>query len=273
MADCPDRRTPGSRSPGWPAIRRRSVSELSSARRRFDLPGVLAISVANVDQMSGGRVELGLGAGWFEPEHTAYGIPFPDLGERFERLEEQLEIVTGLWSTPVGERFSFSGDHYQLSDSPALPKPVQGADLPIIIGGAGRSKTPRLAARFAAEFNFGFRSIEDFTAQRERVLEACASIGRDPATMTFSAALVVAVGTDEREFHRRAAAIGKQPDDLREFEIAGRSRPCCGDNATVAGRWCRPSLSPSPRPWRPRSSRSHRFNGSRFWADCPACRR
>ena len=152
----------------------------------FRLPGVLAISVANVDQMSGGRVELGLGAGWYEQEHMSYGIPFPDLGERFERLEEQLEILTGLWSTPIGERFSFAGRHYQLTDSPALPKPAQGSDLPLIIGGGGPRRTPRLAARFAAEFNLGFRSLSDFSAQRQRVIDACAAAGRDPASIAFS---------------------------------------------------------------------------------------
>jgi F420-dependent oxidoreductase-like protein len=187
----------------------------------FRLPGVLAISVANVDQMSGGRIELGLGAAWYEQEHTAYGIPFPDVGERFERLEEQLEIVTGLWSTPVGERFSFAGRHYQLSESPALPKPAQGADLPIIIGGGGPRRTPRLAARFATEFNLGFRSVEAFTEQRQRVIDACSAAGRDPASMTFSSALTVAIGTDEGEFRKRAAAIGRQPDELRQGGIGG----------------------------------------------------
>src|SRR6266513_1881457 len=85
----------------------------------FRLPGPLAISVAQVDQMSGGRAERGLGTGWFEREHTAYGIPFPSLGERFDRLEEQFAIVTGLWETPEGETFSFGGTHYELADSPA----------------------------------------------------------------------------------------------------------------------------------------------------------
>jgi F420-dependent oxidoreductase-like protein len=187
----------------------------------FRLPGVLAISVANVDQMSGGRIELGLGAAWYEQEHTAYGIPFPDVGERFERLEEQLEIVTGLWSTPVGERFSFAGRHYQLSESPALPKPAQGADLPIIIGGGGPRRTPRLAARFATEFNLGFRSVEAFTEQRRRVIDACSAAGRDPASMMFSSALTVAIGTDEGEFNKRAAAIGRRPDELRQGGIGG----------------------------------------------------
>ena len=187
----------------------------------FRPPGVLAIAVANVDQMSGGRIELGLGSGWYEQEHTAYGINFPDLGERFERLEEQLEIVTGLWSTPAGQAFTFAGKHYELTDSPALPKPAQGGHLPIIVGGGGQRRTPRLAARFATEFNLGFRSVDDFTAQRQRVLDACSAIGRDPASMSFSAALVAAIGTDEREYVQRATAIGREPDELRSNGIAG----------------------------------------------------
>ena len=199
----------------------------------FRLPGVLAISVANVDQMSGGRVELGLGAGWYELEHTAYGIPFPATGERFERLEEQLEIVTGLWSTPAGGRFSFAGRHYQLSDSPALPKPVQGGELPIIVGGGGPRRTPRLAARFATEFNLGFRSVKDFAAQRQRVIDACSAIGRDPASMKFSTALTVAIGTDEGEFRRRAEAVGQQPDELREAGLPASS----GEAMATMERW------------------------------------
>jgi F420-dependent oxidoreductase-like protein len=186
----------------------------------FRLPGPLAIAVANVDQMSGGRVELGLGAGWYEQEHTAYGIPFPDLGERFERLEEQLEIVTGLWSTPTGERFRFAGRHYLLVDSPALPKPTQG-NIPIIVGGGGVRRTPRLAARFAGEFNFGFRPIAEFTEQRQRVHDACTAIGRDPATMLFSAALEVVIGADDAEYRRRSAAIDRDPDEARDRRIAG----------------------------------------------------
>jgi F420-dependent oxidoreductase-like protein len=134
----------------------------------FRLPGPLAISVANVDQMSGGRVELGLGAGWFTEEHTAYGIPFPDTGERFDRFEEQLAIITGLWGTPVGERFGYQGSHYQLTDSPALPKPAQ-AKPPVIIGGMGKRRTPELAARYADEFNLPFVDEETTRAQFGRV--------------------------------------------------------------------------------------------------------
>ena len=186
----------------------------------FRLPGPLAISVANVDQMSGGRVELGLGAGWFTEEHTAYGIPFPDTGERFDRFEEQLAIITGLWATPVGERFTHDGKHYQVQDSPALPKPAQ-AKPPVLIGGMGKRRTPELAARHADEFNLPFVDVDTTTAQFQRVREACERAGRDPGTMRWSNALVVCVGADEAEVERRAAAIGRDKDELRENGVAG----------------------------------------------------
>jgi alkanesulfonate monooxygenase len=185
----------------------------------FRLPGPLAITVAQVDAMSGGRVELGLGAGWYTEEHRAYGIPFPSTGERFDRLEEQLEIVTGLWATPVGERFSYTGTHYQLADSPALPKPVQVPHPPIIVGGAGPVRTPGLAARFADEFNVPFHMVADAAAQFDRVRAACDAIGRDQPR--FSAAVVVCCGSDEVEVTRRAAAIGRDVDELREHGAAG----------------------------------------------------
>src|SRR5215218_2770348 len=187
----------------------------------FRLPGPLAISVAQVDQMSGGRVELGIGAGWFEGEHTAYGIPFPPLGERFDRYEEQLAVVTGLWATPPGETFDFAGEHYRLSGSPALPKPVQDDGIPIIVGGAGKKRTPRLAASYAAEFNVPFMSAEDNARLFTGVREACQEAGRDPGSMVYSSALVLCVGRDEAELARRAAAIGRDVDELREHGLAG----------------------------------------------------
>ncbi|GAA1993730.1 LLM class F420-dependent oxidoreductase [Isoptericola halotolerans] len=184
----------------------------------FRLPGVLAIQVAQVDQMSGGRVELGLGTGWFAAEHAAYGIPFPD--KRFGILEEQLEILTGLWGTPVGETYDFAGQHYTLADSPALPKPVQGR-IPIIVGGGGPRRTPALAARFADEYNQAFPAL-DSIGPRIRVIEkALADAGRPAGSLTQSVALVLAVGSDEAEFSRRAAAIGREPAELREHGIAG----------------------------------------------------
>ncbi|ARQ68071.1 LLM class F420-dependent oxidoreductase [Streptomyces marincola] len=184
----------------------------------FRLPGVLAIQVAQVDAMSGGRVELGIGAGWFEAEHTAYGIPFPR--EKFPRLEEQLAIVTGLWGTPVGERFSYEGDHYRLVDSPALPKPVQER-VPVLIGGMGKERTPRLAARYADEFNVPFVSVEDSAAQFGRVREAAEAAGRKPDELVYSNALVACVGRDDAEVARRAAAIGREVDELRANGLAG----------------------------------------------------
>ena len=187
----------------------------------FRWPGVLAISVAQVDAMSGGRVELGLGAGWYDGEHTAYGIPFPPVGQRFERLEEQLNILTGLWATPEGETFSFDGVHYQLKDSPALPKPTQRPHPPLIVGGGGPKRTPRLAATFADEFNLPFSSLDDTKAQYARVRAACESRDRDPATLGLSAAQVVCCGTDEAEVTRRAESIGRKPEELRANGAAG----------------------------------------------------
>ena len=187
----------------------------------FRLPGMLAVQVAQVDAMSGGRVELGLGAGWYDAEHTAYGVPFPPLGERFERLEEQYAIISGLWSTPDGETFSYDGRHYQLKDSPALPKPVQSPHPPLIVGGAGAKRTPRLAATHAAEFNLPFASVSDTEAQYARVRAACQAQSRDPASIRLSAAQVVCCGRDEVEFERRASAIGRQPSELRANGAAG----------------------------------------------------
>jgi F420-dependent oxidoreductase-like protein len=176
----------------------------------FRYPGVLAISVAQVDQMSGGRVELGLGAGWFEAEHKAYGIPFPPVKERFDRMEEQLAIVTGLWTTPVGERFDFQGEHYRVEDSPALPKPVQSPGPPVIIGGRGARRTPALAARYAHEFNVPFAPVEETAQMYERVAQACQQEGRDQLPV-FSAAQTIACGRTEAEARKRAEAIGQTP--------------------------------------------------------------
>jgi F420-dependent oxidoreductase-like protein len=187
----------------------------------FRLPGPLAISVAQVDQMSGGRVELGIGSGWFEQEHAAYGIPFPPLGERFDRYEEQLAIITGLWRTPPGETFDFAGRHYRVTGSPALPKPVQDGGIPVLVGGGGRKRTPRLAARYADEFNVPFMSAGDNARLFAGVREACQEAGRDPASLVYSSALVLCVGRDEAEVARRAAAIGREVAELRAHGVAG----------------------------------------------------
>ncbi len=181
----------------------------------FRYPGPLAISVAEVDAMSGGRIEFGIGAGWFEAEHRAYGIPFPSLGERFERLGEQLDIITGMWGTPTGETFDYSGTHYTVADSPALPKPVQRPHPPIVIGGGGPTRTPALAARFAAEFNLAFPTLDFVPLQYGRVRAALERAGRAADDIVYSAAFVVCAGAGEPELGRRAAVIGRDLDELR----------------------------------------------------------
>ena len=194
----------------------------------FRYPGPLAIAVAQVDEMSGGRVELGIGAGWFEAEHKAYAIPFPPLGERFDRLTEQLNIITGLWTTPPGETFDYTGTHYTVADSPALPKPVQSPRPPIVIGGAGAKRTPALAAQFAAEFNIPFAPVEMAQTQFDRVASAVADAGRAAESMMYSAAFVVCAGRDDQEIARRAAAIGRDVDELRS------NSPMVGTPAEIA---------------------------------------
>lgn len=181
----------------------------------FRHPGPLAISVAEVDAMSGGRVEFGIGAGWFEAEHRAYAIPFPSLRERFDRLEEQLDIITGLWDTRPGERFSYTGTHYTVADSPALPKPVQRPYPPIIIGGGGAKRTPALAVRFAAEFNLAFPTLDFTELAYRRVRDALDRAGRPPEDLIYSAAFVVCAGADDAQVTRRAAAIDRPVDELR----------------------------------------------------------
>ncbi|KOT96785.1 MULTISPECIES: LLM class F420-dependent oxidoreductase [Streptomyces] len=184
----------------------------------FRLPGVLAIQVAQVDQMSGGRIELGLGSGWFEEEHKAYGIPFPK--EKMGRLEEQLAIVTGLWATETGKTFDFHGTFYDLTDSPALPKPAQ-AKVPVLIGGHGATRTPRLAGQYADEFNMPFASLEDTERQFGRVRAAAEAAGRAADALTYSNALVACVGKDDAEVARRAAVIGREVEELKANGLAG----------------------------------------------------
>jgi len=196
----------------------------------FRYPGPLAISVAQVDEMSGGRVEFGIGAGWFEAEHRAYGIPFPPLGERFERLEEQLFIITGMWATPVGATFDFAGAHYTVAGSPALPKPAQQPHPPIVIGGGGPKRTPALAARYASEFNLAFPTLDFTGTQFGRVRAALQDAGRDPDDITYSAAFVVCAAGNEAELARRAAAIGRDVDELR------KNSPLVGTPQEIADR-------------------------------------
>ncbi len=183
----------------------------------FRLPGPLAIAVAQVDDMSNGRVELGLGTGWFGQEHAAYGIPFPDVRERFDRFEEQVELIHGLWTTPLGETYSFQGEHFTLENSPALPKPVQQPHPPLILGGSGKKRSAALAARFADEYNVSFNRAET-KAIIERVREAASRTGRN---LVYSAAQTVCIGRDDAEVQRRADNMGRELAELRESSIAG----------------------------------------------------
>lgn len=187
----------------------------------FRLPGPLGVMVAQVDQMSGGRVELGLGTGWYEAEHRAYGIPFPPTGRRFSMLGEQLEILTGSWRTPMGVTYSHRGEYYSFAESPGLPKPLQTPHPPIIVGGNGPRRTPALAAEYATEFNMPFAGLDDLVTGQERVDTACREHGRDPATLGRSTAQVLCTGRDEAELGRRADAIGRAPDELRANGLAG----------------------------------------------------
>jgi F420-dependent oxidoreductase-like protein len=187
----------------------------------FRHPGPLAIAVAQIDDMSGGRVELGLGSGWFEAEHRAYGVAFPPIGVRHRMLEEQLAIITGLWDTPVGETFRYEGTHYQVDASPALPKPRQQPRLPIIVGGKGPKRTPRLVATYADEFNVSFPPLDVFVEVSARVRAACDARQRDPDSLVYSCALNVCCGADEAEFRKRARAIDRDPDELRRVGLAG----------------------------------------------------
>jgi len=187
----------------------------------FRHPGPLAITVAQVDQMSGGRVELGLGAGWFEAEHTAYGIAFPEVATRYDIFAEQLAIIDGLWQTPVGQRFDFAGKHYRLQDSPALPKPVQRPRVPIILGGAGKRRSAALAAAHADEYNSGFQPVSETGQIFDRVRAAVAEAGRAAEEMAYSVAQVICVGRTEAEVRRRAEVLGRDVEELRANGLAG----------------------------------------------------
>ncbi len=200
----------------------------------FRHPGALAVQVAQVDQMSGGRVDFGLGAGWYEPEHRYYGIPFPPIKQRFDRLEESLAVITGLWRTPIGDRFSYHGNHFRLDDSPALPKPSQPGGPPIIIGGSGAKRTPALSARYGNEFNSqpGRTDADDpstapptgfdgAATQFERVRLACRAINRDPAELRLSNTLVLCCGRTDAEVAARAEAAERSVEHLSQNGGAG----------------------------------------------------
>lgn len=187
----------------------------------FRWPGHLAVQVAQVDHMSGGRVELGLGSGWYAEEHAAMGIPFPDTGDRVDARDEYVEVLHGLWSTPEGERFSFAGERYTLTDNPALPRPAQDPHPPLIIGGSGKDRTPVIAARYADEYNGVFFEPDQFAEMAGIVRAACEEVDRDPDDLVWSNAQRCVVGSDDAEFERRAAAIGNDPTELRPRGVCG----------------------------------------------------
>ena len=170
----------------------------------FRHPSVLAKAAATVDHISGGRVEVGLGAGWNEGEHVAYGFPFPPLKERMAMLEEQLEIVGRLWTE---DAVSFSGRHYRLEDCESLPKPVQLPRPPVIVGGEAGPRSIDLAVRFADEYNTLLASVEDCAERRGRIVEACERAGRDPATLPLSLMATCVVGSDRSEVVERVRAV------------------------------------------------------------------
>lgn len=180
----------------------------------FRHPSELAKVVATVDHMSGGRLEVGMGAGWFEREHVAYGIPFPGPGGRVDRLEESLEVCTRLWADGFA---SYEGKLFRLEHAPGHPKPIQRPGPPIIIGGRGPRRTPLLAARFASEFNSFGANLARFTEGRQRVADACERIGRDPKSLRYSIMAPTVVGADETDLRRRCQRLldfNGQSDDV-----------------------------------------------------------
>jgi len=204
----------------------------------FRPPGPMSIVAAQVDEMADGRLVFGLGTGWNQREHEALGLHFPPLAERFERLEEQLEIITGLWATPVGETYTFHGRHYGLDSAPGLPKPRRAPGPYLVVGGLGAVRTPTLAARFADEFNLPpFQTPEQAGVAFARVRARCAAVGRDPATLATSLTLTTFCGRDHGELERRAACApwdaahaslrgtpAEVVDALAAFESTGATR-------------------------------------------------
>jgi F420-dependent oxidoreductase-like protein len=188
----------------------------------FRHPSVLAKSVVTIDHISGGRIELGLGAGWNEVEHAAYGFEFPALGERMELLEEQLEIVHRQWSE---ESVTFTGRHYRLDDCPALPKPLQQPHPPIILGGNAGPRSVALAVRLADEYNTLLASVEDCRERKARLTDACEAAGRDPDTLLLSLMATCVVGEDRTqvlERVRRLLATFGTGDEDPEAALAER---------------------------------------------------
>jgi len=183
----------------------------------FRHPGVIAKSAATIDEMSGGRMILGVGTGWMEEEHAAFGLPFPNMGERFARLEEALAYLRAAFGKAEG---GFDGEFYTLADQDVRPAPV--GDLPLVVGGSGPKRTPRLAGEYADEFNLMVMPPEDIALRVERARDAAAAAGRDPEALLISVMGAAVTGVDEASFRRnleRVAAADpfrREPDALAE---------------------------------------------------------
>jgi F420-dependent oxidoreductase-like protein len=202
----------------------------------FRLPALLANAVATADHVSGGRIELGIGAGWMEREHRAFAFPFPPTPVRMAMFAEQLEIVHRLWTEA---RVDFQGEHYTLENAPGLPKPVQRPHPPIIVGGGGSRGTAEPAARFADEYNTPFKSPAEFAAVRAKVSAACERIGRDPSTMRFSFMTGCVIGeTRDAAMERALALYGRMPRETSfdEWAAGFAERSLIGSVDEIAAR-------------------------------------
>jgi alkanesulfonate monooxygenase SsuD/methylene tetrahydromethanopterin reductase-like flavin-dependent oxidoreductase (luciferase family) len=187
----------------------------------FRAVGSFIVIATQVDQMSGGRLEVGLGAGWFADEHEAYGLPFPALPARYDLLDDQLAILHGAWSAPPGATFSFSGRTCDVRLEADTLRPIQRPHPPIVVGGVGGPRSARLAVDYADEYNVSFRSIDATREIHDRVRQACADSERDPSAMRWSVAQTLCCGRTDAEVSRRAEAIGESAAELRENGLAG----------------------------------------------------
>jgi alkanesulfonate monooxygenase SsuD/methylene tetrahydromethanopterin reductase-like flavin-dependent oxidoreductase (luciferase family) len=187
----------------------------------FRYPGPLAVAVAQINRFSESRVELGIGAGWLEAEHAAFGLPFPSQRERFSRLEEQLSIITGLWKTQTGASFDFAGNYFTIRHSAGIPHPGRLVPPRILIGGRGLKVTPRLAATFADEVNFASLARPPEAAQEfyGACYRECQRLGRDPDTLRRSVHMPICCGEDDADIDRHLAAAGLTRDQVDRDRI------------------------------------------------------
>lgn len=187
----------------------------------FRAVGTFPVIVAEVDHMSGGRIDVGLGAGWFEEEHADYGLAFPDLRGRFDLLEDQLAILHGVWSAGTGSTFQYTGHTCRVKLEADYLRPAQRPHPPVVLGGSGAPRSARLAARYADEFNGAFLAVDAMKKAHDTVRKSCEDIGRDPGELVWSVAQVLCCGQTEAEIARRARVIGRDPTALRQEGLAG----------------------------------------------------